>query len=132
VQDNDVRANCVGMLVLADNPGPAGNVVARHNTFLANNSVCKGRPPLSGVGVLLAGAHDVSLQSNVISGNAAAGPTAFEGGVVLGSVGPTPPTNNLISKNTITNNSTDIASDGSDVGTVIKHNTCGANPGMCA
>jgi hypothetical protein len=135
VQDNDIRGNCVGMLVLADNPGPAGNVVARHNTILANNAVCPGGegPPLSGVGVALAGAHDVTLQENVISGNVAAGPTVFSGGVVLATIATTPPTNNVITKNSIVQNSTDIVSDGSDVGTVIKHNTCGnANPGLCA
>jgi hypothetical protein len=134
VQDNDIRGNCVGLLVLADNPGPAGNVVARHNTILSNNNVCPGGegPPLSGVGVALAGAHDVTLQSNVISGNVAAGPSAFSGGVVMATIATTPPTNNFISKNSITQNSTDIVSDGSDVGTVIKHNVCGSNPGLCA
>jgi len=134
VQANDMRNNCVGMLILADNPGPAGNVVARHNTFLVNNRACPADegPPLSGIGVALAGAHDVQVQSNVISGNRASGPTAFSGGVVLGSVGPTPPTNNLISHNVIRLNSTDVFSDGSDVGTTVRFNTCGGTPGLCA
>jgi len=133
VQDNDVRNNCVGMLVLADNPGPAGNVLARHNTFLSNTQSCPAAegPPVSGIGVALAGAHDVQIQSNVISGNQPSGPTPFSGGVVLASLGPTPPTNNLISHNTITNNSTDVFSDGTDVGTIVRFNTCGGNAGLC-
>ena len=135
VQDNDIRENCVGLLVLADSPGPAGNVTATHNTILTNNAVCPGGegPPLSGVGVILAGAHDVTLQENVISGNAPAGGSAFSGGVVLATIATTPPMNNRITKNTIVQNSTDVVSDGTDVGTVIKHNVCGnTNPGLCA
>jgi hypothetical protein len=133
VQDNDIRGNCVGLLVLADSPGPAGNVVARHNTILSNNNVCPPGegPPLSGLGVVIAGGHDVTLQSNVISGNVAAGPTAFSGGVVLLTIATTPPTDNFIGKNSITGNSTDIVSDGTDVGTVIRNNACGATPGLC-
>jgi parallel beta-helix repeat protein len=133
VQDNDVRNNCVGMLVLADNPGPAGNVLARHNTFLSNTQACPAGegPAVSGIGVALAGAHDVQIQSNVISGNRPSGSTPFSGGVVLASLGPTPPANNLISHNTITNNSTDVFSDGSDVGTIVRFNTCGGNAGLC-
>jgi nitrous oxidase accessory protein NosD len=133
VQDNDIRNNCVGLLVLADSPGPAGNVTARHNTILANDAACPADegPPLSGIGVALAGANDTKIQSNVISGNQPGGASAFSGGVVLASVGPTPPTNNLISKNTITNNSTDVFSDGTDVGTSVRMNTCGATPGLC-
>jgi hypothetical protein len=133
VQDNDIRSNCVGLLVLADSPGPAGNVIARHNTILANNAACPPGegPPLSGVGVALAGAHDVQIQSNVISGNQPSGPSAFSGGVVLATIATTPPTNNLISQNSITNNSVDVTSDGTDVGTVVRRNVCGANPGLC-
>jgi parallel beta-helix repeat protein len=134
VQDNDIRGNCVGLLVLADAPGPSGNVTARHNTILANNNVCPAGqgPPLSGIGVALVGANDTKIQSNVISGNVPAGPTAFQGGVVIASgLSGTPPTNNLISKNVIHQNSPDVASDGSGSGNVVKNNQCGADPGIC-
>lgn len=136
VQDNDIRNNCVGILVLGDAPGPAGNVVARHNTILANNQACPASdegPPLSGIGVALASAHDVMLQDNLIQGNVPTGPTEFSGGVVVGGGGPgsTPPTDNLVSHNVITRNSTDIVDDGSGSGNVYRYNVCGANPGAC-
>ncbi|HEX4489824.1 MAG TPA: right-handed parallel beta-helix repeat-containing protein [Acidimicrobiia bacterium] len=133
VQDNDIRGNCAGILVLADNPGPAGNVTARHNTILSNTRACPADegPALSGIGVALAGANDTNIQSNVISGNQPGGDTAFTGGVVLVSFGPTPPTNDVISKNTFNNNSSDVASDGTDVGTSVRLNHCGTTPGLC-
>jgi parallel beta-helix repeat protein len=136
VQGNDMRQNCVGLLVLADAPGPAGNVTARHNTILDNRAACPAGegPPVSGVGVALIGAHDVKVQGNVISGNVPGGPTAFQGGVVLAQLSPdgTAPMNNLISKNAIQQNSPDVLSDGSGSGNVIKSNKCGADPGACA
>jgi hypothetical protein len=133
VQDNDIRGNCAGILVLADNPGPAGNVTARHNTVLSNTRACPPDegPALSGIGIALAGANDTKIQSNVISGNKPGGATAFTAGVALVSFGPTPPTNNLISKNTFDNNSNDVLSDGSDVGTAVRFNHCSPNPGLC-
>jgi len=136
VQDNDVRNNCAGILVLADAPGPAGNVTIRHNTVLANNQVCPPAegPPFSGIGIALLGSHDVTIQSNVIQGNAATGPTFASGGVVVVDQGPgsTAPMNNKISHNVITRNSVDILDGGTGSGNVYKNNQCGANPGACA
>lgn len=136
VQDNDVRNNCAGVLVLADAPGPAGNVLIRHNTVLANNQVCPPveGPPFSGIGIALLGAHDVTIQSNVIQGNAATGPSFADGGVVVGGQGPgsTAPMNNKVSHNVITRNSTDIFDDGTGSGNDYRNNRCGANPGACA
>jgi hypothetical protein len=136
VQDNDVRNNCAGVLVLADAPGPAGNVAVRHNTILANNQVCPAAdgPPFSGIGVALLGAHDVTVQANVIQGNVAGGPTFASGGVVVFDQGPgsTAPINNKVSHNVITGNSTDINDNGSGSGNVYRNNVCGTNPGACA
>jgi Right handed beta helix region len=136
VENNDMRANCAGLLVLADAPGPAGNVVARHNTILANNHVCPPAegPPFSGIGIALLGAHDVTIQSNVIQGNAATGPSFADGGVVVTDQGPgsTPPTNNKVTHNVITGNSIDINDTGSGSGNVYKNNQCGTNPGACS
>jgi parallel beta-helix repeat protein len=136
VQDNDLRNNCAGLLVLADAPGPAGNVVVRHNTILTNNHVCPPAdgPPFSGIGIALLGAHDVMIQSNVIQGNVATGPTFASGGVVVTDQGPgsTPPMNNKVSHNVITGNSTDIVDTGSGSGNVYRNNECGANPGACS
>jgi hypothetical protein len=115
VQDNDVRNNCAGVLVLADAPGPAGNVTLR-------------------LGIALLGAHDVTIQANVIQGNVAAGPTFASGGVVVTDQGPgsTAPINNKVSHNVITGNSTDILDTGSGSGNVYRNNVCGANPGACS
>ena len=136
VQDNDMRDNCAGLLVLADAPGPAGNVVVRHNTILANNQVCPPAegPPFSGIGIALLGAHDVTIQANVIQGNVATGPTFAGGGVVLSDQGPgsTAPMNNKVSHNVITGNSTDINDTGSGSGNVYRNNLCGTNPGACS
>jgi len=135
VQDNDVRNDCVGIIVLADSPGPAGNVLMRHNTILANNQACPPGegPPLSGIGVALAGAHDVTIQANVIQGNVPGGATAFDGGVVVTDLGPgsTPPMNNTVAHNVITQNSTDITDTGTGSGNVYRNNLCGTNPGAC-
>jgi parallel beta-helix repeat protein len=135
VQDNHVRDNCAGILVLADAPGPAGNVAVRHNTVLSNNHACPPAegPAFSGIGIALLGAHDVMIQSNVIQGNAASGATFASGGVVVTDQGPgsTAPTNNKVTHNVITGNSTDIVDTGSGSGNVYRNNVCGSNPGAC-
>ena len=141
VQDNDVRNNCVGVLVLADSPGPAAQPrhhereEHEHETHPPGAGRCTaGRPPLSGIGVALAGAHDVTVQANVIQGNVPGGATAFDGGVVVTDLGPgsTPPMNNTVTHNVITGNSTEINDSGTGSGNVYRNNICGANPGACS
>ena len=104
----------------------------RHNTILSNNQVCPPDegPPFSGIGIALAGAHDVTIQSNVIQGNGRTGPTFADGGVVVADQGPgtTAPMNNKVSNNVITRNATDIIDNGTGSGNEYKNNICGANP----
>src|SRR4051812_21145023 len=95
---NDVRYNCLGILVLADAPGPAGDVTMWWNTVVHNNRACPANEeggPISGIGIALDGAHDVTLHQNEIKDNRPGGATDFSGGVVLisGDQG-TPPTDN--------------------------------------
>jgi parallel beta-helix repeat protein len=136
VQDNDMRDNCAGLLVLADAPGPAGNVLVRHNTILRNNHACPPAegPPFSGIGIALLGAHDVSIQANVIQGNVPSGPTFAGGGVVVSDQGPgsTAPMNNKVSHNVFTGNTPDINDTGTGSGNVYRNNQCGADPGACS
>jgi hypothetical protein len=79
--------NCVGMLVLADAPGPAGNVDAHASSFDHNTKACPGSddgtPPLSGIGIAILGGNDVRLDGNSIQNNVPGGDTAFTGGVVM-------------------------------------------------
>ena len=78
--------NCVGMLILADAPGPAGNVDAHASSFNHNTKACAGNeetPPLSGIGVAILGGNDVRLDGNSIQNNVPGGGTAFTGGVVM-------------------------------------------------
>ena len=79
--------NCIGLLVLADAPGPAGNVDAHASSFNHNTKACPesedGTPPLSGIGVAIDGGNDVRLEGNSIQNNVPGGDTAFTGGVVM-------------------------------------------------
>ncbi len=92
----DSHDNCIGLLVLADVPGPAGNVDADASSFNHNTKACAesedGTPPLSGIGVAIVGGNDVRLDGNSIQNNVPGGDTAFTGGVVMvpGDVGSLP------------------------------------------
>ena len=60
----DSHDNCVGMLVLADAPGPAGDVdgartVPSATTRRRVRETKRKNPPLSGLGVVIVGGHDV-------------------------------------------------------------------------
>ena len=79
--------NCIGVLVLADAPGPSGDVDAHASSFSKNTKACPesddGTPPLSGIGVGIVGGNDVRLDGNTIQNNVPGGETAFTGGVVM-------------------------------------------------
>jgi parallel beta-helix repeat protein len=128
ISDNNVHNNCVGMLFLADAPGPAGNFEVQGNEVRNNTRSCPGGeegPPLSGVGIFLFGARDVEIQGNEIFGNVPSGPTAFHGGVVLvRGFGGTPPTDNSVVGNEILRNRPDIFWDGSGSGNRFVGNEC--------
>jgi len=113
--------NCVGVLVLADSPGPAGDVKAHDSSFSHNQKACagdeeEGTPPLSGLGVVVSGGHDVRLNGNTISDNMPTGDTIASAGVALiaGDLG-TPPTNITIRNNHMSGNQQDLFDDGSAV-----------------
>jgi hypothetical protein len=138
VVGNRFHDNCVGAVVLADAPGPAGMFWFKGNRINHNTKVCAASGdvpfPLSGVGVGLVGANGVHITHNVITGNVPAGPTAFQGGIVLakGDAG-TVPTGNRIWANFIRHNDPDIFSDGTATDTVLANNHCQTSTpsGLC-
>jgi hypothetical protein len=120
--------NCIGMLVLADAPGPAGNVDAHASHFDNNTKACppneeEGTPPLSGLGVVLFGANNVRLDGNSISGNVPGGATFVSAGVVI-SIGDsgTPPANISIHGNHMAGNSVNFVNIGSSTHVKISGN----------
>ena len=125
---NHVHNNCVGMLFLADAPGPAGVFDVHGNEVVDNTRACpafEDAPPLSGVGIALLGARGMQIQGNHIVHNVPTGPTGFSGGVVVvKGFGGTAPTNNTVVGNTILRNKPDILWDKSGSGNRLSPNNC--------
>lgn len=136
---NRSTGNCIGILVLADAPGPAGNSQLYGNIVKDNTRVCPPSEdvpaPISGAGVVLFGAHDVSVRANLITGNVAAVPDSLvPGGVVVTSgFGGTAAANNVVKGNFIVGNAPDISWDGAGAGNVFTHNLCQTSDpgGLC-
>jgi nitrous oxidase accessory protein NosD len=132
---NVLAGNCVGLLALADAPGPAGNMRIAGNRVIANNKGCGGGsegPPLSGLGIALFGAHDVIVTGNVVRQQRSLHKSVASAGIAVGKgLGGTPPKHDLISGNvSLGNRPLDILWDRS--GTVAFHsNACRrSNPGF--
>jgi nitrous oxidase accessory protein NosD len=137
IAGNQVHNNCLGMLFLADEPGPAGVFDVRANEVVNNTRACpafEDAPPLSGVGIALLGARGMEIQGNHIIHNVPSGPTAFSGGVVVTKgFGGTAPTNNTVVGNTILRNKPDIFWDKSGSGNRLAPNNCKTSKpgGLC-
>jgi parallel beta-helix repeat protein len=133
---NKITHNCAGILVVGDAPGPVGQVTIDSNTVTGNTSACISEDvgPLSGAGIVLAGADHVVVHANTVTDNVPTGPTFIQGGIVLisGSFG-TPSQFNTISGNTILRNSPDIFWDSLGHGNVFKSNVCQTSvpSGLC-
>lgn len=145
--DNTVWGNCIGILALNTGQGapgdlPAGNYRIIDNTARANNKACPANeeaPPLSGMGIALAGVHDTKVIDNEVRDNAPGGPSAFNGGITIVSTkafGGTDPTNNTVRDNESEGNQpADIVWDGTGTGNRVKDNDCNiavpGNLGWC-
>jgi nitrous oxidase accessory protein NosD len=139
-ENNELHGNCVGVLVLADAPGPSGDSKYEDNKIHDNSKAC---PPsdeggaLSGVGVVLAGAVNVRIDDNRITNNTPGGPTDFSGGVVVvkdpSNPASTAPSHNRITDNTVRGNNPDILWDGSGVDNKFDDNRCNTSTpaGLC-
>ncbi len=136
---NSIHDNCVGALVLADAPGPAGFFRFTGNSVRHNTKACAAGEdtdvPLSGIGIALSGATGVSIKGNLITGNVPSAESAFSGGVVVvKGDGGTAPTNNRVVKNVILHNQPDLFWDGTGTGNVFERNACQTStpPGLCS
>jgi hypothetical protein len=138
VQGNIIRANCAGILVLADSPGPAGNWTLKNNKVNANNKACPAdgpAPAISGIGIGVFGAHDTTVRHNTVKNNTDANPSIAHGGILVGKLSPTgtAPVNDLIEQNSVFGNKPfDLSWD--QTGTVkFKKNACSTSSpsGLC-
>lgn len=109
VRHNRLWDNCLGVLVIETGaPDPAERWRLRRNTVRHTNRACEGTPtneppPLSGAGIVIAGADRVGVWRNKVLGHEASGPSAFTGGIVVVSsatAGGDDPSNNRIIRNT--------------------------------
>jgi len=119
VRRNVLAHNCIGLMVLADAPGPAGSFTISGNRVVNNNKACKGDPdeglpPMSGVGIALLGAHDTVVKNNVVRNQSAAHASFIHGGIVVGrGIRGTPPRADRIFGNVSLGNSPDVFWDSS-------------------
>lgn len=137
VAANAVHDNCLGVLVLGDAPGPAGDAKIVANAIRNNSKACPPAEeggPIAGVGVGLSGTTNVTVRANSITGNTPGGDTDFAGGVLLVSGdGGTPPTDNTISGNLVLRNAPDLFWDETGSGNVFRRNLCRTSQptGLC-
>ncbi|TFV62610.1 hypothetical protein E4P41_06745 [Geodermatophilus sp. DF01-2] len=87
-RDNVAEHNCLGMLVLADAPGPAAGWDLRDNRVKENNAECQGPEPgttISGAGIVMFGATEFRVRDNKVTGHVSQSPetTVAAGGIVV-------------------------------------------------
>jgi nitrous oxidase accessory protein NosD len=136
---NRSHGNCVGAIVLNTGPNIAGDWRFTGNKISDNDGFCPGEgedPPLSGIGVAIAGGADNTLVGNIIRDNTPSGEVPFSGGVVvldIGIPGANPPSGNTVKGNVILGNEPDIFWDGTGDGNVFRANLCETSvpDGLC-
>jgi hypothetical protein len=125
---NKAHNNCIGIIFIADAPGPAGEFEVDGNRVQHNNRACPvtaETPRLSGVGIGLLGARSVKIRGNLVLKNVPSGPPALSGGVVLvRGIEGTAPKNNSVVGNVILRNHPDIFWDRSGSGNSFLGNLC--------
>jgi nitrous oxidase accessory protein NosD len=139
-EDNDLRRNCAGVIVLATSRRPSGDHEVVHNKVLRNRKACaaeEGAPPLSGIGILLAGVDDVTVEKNLVLRNRPSGTSVESGGVILVRSPENPrvtPDGNLVKKNVVLRNRpVDLLWDETGRDNVFKRNVCRTSDpsGLC-
>jgi hypothetical protein len=117
---NVATGNCLGMLVLADAPGPATDWLITRNKVVRNNKLCidpeAGNEAISGAGIVMAGAQDFTVSRNRVayhrSTAPAATPSLVEGGIlVLRLFGPTAPSGDVVKNHVYRNRPFDVVWD---------------------
>ncbi|MEV6651952.1 right-handed parallel beta-helix repeat-containing protein [Streptomyces sp. NPDC051219] len=137
VARNTLTGNCGGVFVVGDETKPwAGAMTIRNNLIHKNNKFCPGNtrlPVIQGSGIVLTGAEDTVVRSNVVTDNVGSSP--LSGGIVLfksfvGALN----TNNVIRDNVVLRNgSADLANRDTGTGNTFSGNMCQASEpaGMC-
>jgi parallel beta-helix repeat protein len=130
--------NCVGIIVLSTFP-PADDWTVTKNVVRNNTGACpegEEGPPLSGLGIFLAGASHSTVLANIVTGNQPTGPTFVSGGIAVASTAPfggNDPVGNLIKANKAHNNQPDLFYDGTGSGNLFVANSCKTSvpDGLC-
>lgn len=140
---NYAHDNCVGFLLLDTGAptAPTGWELDK-NRSNNNNKACppvdeEGVPPLSGVGIALAGASDNRITANEVNNNVPSGPSPFiAGGIVLvptTDFGGGAPTDNRIRKNHLEGNQPfDLSDAGQNNHFRNNHCTSSQPDGLCS
>jgi nitrous oxidase accessory protein NosD len=142
VAENRATGNCVGVLALNSGSGAiaAGDYRIRDNQVSENDKACPPAegPPTSGLGIVLAGTHDVRVEDNRVLRNRPTGPSPLgSGGIAVvstKSMGGADPVNNAVVDNTVRDNQPfDILYDGTGSGNRFEDNRCQTSqpPGLC-
>jgi len=142
VEENRTTGNCIGILALNTGGGAiaAGNFRIRDNQVTENDKACPPAegPPTSGLGIALAGTHDVRVEDNRVLRNQPTGASPLgSGGIAVVStkgMGGADPVNNTVTDNTALDNQPfDILYDGSGSGNRFVDNRCQTSqpPGLC-
>lgn len=140
VEHNVTYDNCMGIgFVDGLAAGTSKLWTARGNVVRRNNAVCPGEPVVSGVGVLLAGSHEITLDRNVIVENRpASGEVPYSGGVVLtsGAIfgGTELATGNVVTRNVVRGNApVDLNQNDVGPGNRFSRNSCRSSlpAGLC-
>jgi nitrous oxidase accessory protein NosD len=118
---NVIRGNCAGVALLA-----AAATRIRENRIARNSRVCPAQddfPPLSGIGVVLVTSTRTRVVANDIVHNAAAGESAFVGGVAVTQAS----SDSRVVRNVVLQNDPDLSWDGTGTGNVFRHNVCASS-----
>lgn len=141
--NNVAKGNCAGFIVLDTGaPTQAARWTLQNNTSYNNRRACEGEegeePALSGLGIFLVGAQDVTLRHNTVYRNHATGPSAASGGIVVMSAAPfggsAPDGANVVANMLHANSPASIVWDGSGTGVHFAGNLCKRSipDGLCA
>jgi hypothetical protein len=126
---NSTHDNCIGIFALAGAPGPVRGWNLRRNDVFHNNEACAASeeaPPLSGIGIALAGTKGASVVENNVVNNRPSGPSAYHGGIVLAKAAPgyVPRDNTVRGNVAFGNRPVDLFYDGTGRGNVWVNNSC--------
>jgi parallel beta-helix repeat protein len=135
VRHNKLLDNCAGIIILETGaPDPSAKWRVANNRVNHNSEACanEGVPPLSGIGIALAGTDEVLVERNRVLGNRPSGPSLISGGIVVFStaspdIGGDDPNDNTIKKNVAFGNEPDVFWDGTGTGNEFLRNRCGTS-----